>query len=38
MKITRSASPAARPQVVATGADGSLKLPAIDWNECELEH
>jgi hypothetical protein len=38
MKITRSASAAARPQVLATGADGSLKLPAIDWNECELDH
>ncbi len=37
MTVTRPARMAAEPQLVEVGSDGSLKLPASSWNECELE-
>ena len=36
MIITRPASPSARQEKIAAAA-GALRLPAVDWNECELK-
>ena len=37
MKVTRPAQMSVQPQLIEVGADGTLKLPASGWNECELE-